>query len=142
MLIEKPYKIALIDDEPSQVELLQRALRKVDRVTPVTFTHPEKALEAIEKDRIRGVITDINMGNYFGDDLLRACNALHLGIQVYVVTGQDSMLIADRCLNLGARSVIKKPIDIATIRKVAEEIADHLDQWNSIIHDVAKRKAG
>ena len=142
MLIEKPFKIALIDDEPDQLDLYNRALKKVSDIKPLSFTDPNEALREIESQKIRGVITDINMPGCYGDDVLRACNRFTLGVQVYIVTGADSMLLADRCLNLGARSVIMKPVDLKKIREVGEQLKTHFETWNRVIQEVAARRVG
>ncbi len=97
-------------------------------------------MEAIAQDRIPIVLVDINMPGMYGDDVLRHCMALKQGIQVYVITGADNMVIAGRCLDLGARIVIRKPVTQQCIHEALTDARVHLDRCNHTIKEFARRK--
>jgi len=130
MFIEKPYKIALIDDDPLILALMSQVTSREKDVRAFTFQNPQVALEEIENQKIRLVFVDINMPQMFGDDLLRECMQLKLGIQVYVVTGTGTMTIFERCFSIGARDVLRKPLNIPDMQNAIREGVQHLDRWN------------
>lgn len=140
MLMEKPYKIAIIDDSKSMHGFIGNICAKNTAFSPVFFEDGEKALQYIEKEKVRMVLVDINMPTMFGDDLLRACVALKLGIQVYVITGADSLTIADRCMNVGARGIIPKPMLQEGCLKALADAEKFFEQWNYTIHYFLKHK--
>ena len=130
MFIEKPYKVALIDDDPLILALMNQVMSKEKDVQVLAFQNPTEALEVIKSQKIRLVFVDINMPQMFGDDLLRECMNLKQGIQVYVVTGAESLTIFERCFSVGAREVLRKPLQIPDIQNAICEGIHHLDRWN------------
>lgn len=143
MLIEKPYKAVIVDDSASVRAYLANIVASNPDFTAVCFEHGEEALAYIEKERVRLVLVDINMPGMFGDDLLRRCIAMKQGMQVYVVTGSDSLMIADRCMNIGARGVIPKPLLVDGCRQAMEDSARFFEQWNQTMHYfLSRKKAG
>lgn len=140
MLIEKPYKLVVLDDSAT----MRGALESIVSTNPAFqffgFEDPEKALAFIEKEKVRIVLVDINMPGMFGDDVLRRCMAMKLGIQVYVVTGSDSITIADRCMNVGARGIIPKPLIKTACRKALADTEVFFEQWNGNLHYFLNQK--
>ncbi len=141
MFIEKPYKIALIDDDPLILSLMQQVISKEGDVKILPFQNPQEGLEAIRNQKIRLVFVDINMPQMFGDDLLRECVSMKLGIQVYVVTGSGSLMILERCFNVGARDVLPKPLNVPDLQEAVREGIQHLDRWNERIRRFTRKSA-
>lgn len=143
MFLEKPIKVAIVDDSVAMHKFLAEAFVGNSAFSPVFFTDGNEALKVIESEKIRVVFVDVNMPSMFGDDLLRSCIALKLGIQVYVITGSDSVTIADRCLNVGARGIIPKSMLKDGCAKALAETERFIDQWNDTLRYLLNhRKAG
>lgn len=141
MFIEKPYKIALIDDDPLILSLMNQIISRERNVDIASFQNPKEALEAIRNQKIRLVFVDINMPQMFGDDLLRECMNLKQGIQVYVVTGTGSLTIFERCFSVGARDVLRKPLHIPDLQHAIREGVQHLERWNDRISLSTRKSA-
>jgi DNA-binding NtrC family response regulator len=141
MFIEKPYKIALIDDDPLILSLMNKIICKEKDVVILSFQNPQEGLESIRSEKIRLVFVDINMPQMFGDDLLRECMLMKQGIQVYVVTGSGSLMIVERCLNVGARDVLPKPVHIPELQAAVREGIQQLDRWNERIRSFTRKPA-
>lgn len=141
MFIEKPYRIALIDDDPLILSLMHQVVSKEKDVHAMPFQNPQEALDAIRNQKIRLVFVDINMPQMFGDDLLRECMSMKQGIQVYVVTGTGSLIIVERCFNVGARDVLPKPLHIPDLQAALREGIHHLERWNERISRSARKHA-
>lgn len=142
MLITYPFKVALIDDDQTILDMGQRALQQLDQVQTRPFVDGTTALNAIRDEDIRIVISDINMPGMKGDELLRECMALKTGIQFWAMTGGDSIIVADLCLREGARGYLLKPVEIQLLRGVVQDAADHLANWNNLLRGMAGRRAG
>lgn len=140
MIAAAPYKVAILDDDPFHRKLLEKLCEGVPGFRTFSFESPDEALDAIRRESIRIVLVDINMPGMFGDDVLRHCMALKQGIQAYVITGAETMLIADRCLNLGARIIIRKPVSQDAITQALTDARVHLDRCHETLTNFARRK--
>ncbi len=140
MIATFPYKVAILDDDPFHRKLLERFCQSYSWLKVFSFEEPSDALEVIQHERIPIVLVDINMPGMYGDDVLRYCMALKQGIQAYVITGADNMVIAGRCLDLGARIVIRKPVTQQAIDEALTDARVHLDRSNDTIKKFARRK--
>lgn len=143
MFIEKPYKVAIVDDSVAMHKLLAELIKKNPAFEAVCFTDGAEALAYIEREKVRTVFVDVNMPSMFGDDLLRSCIALKLGIQVYVITGADSLTIADRCMNVGARGIIPKAKLAESSLQALAETERFFEHWNGTLkYFLSHKKTG
>jgi len=140
MIANPPYKVAILDDDHFHRKVLERLCESFPWAKTYSFAYPNEALEFIRTERIPIVLVDINMPGMYGDDVLRHCMALKQGIQVYVITGAENMVIADRCLDLGARIVIRKPVTHEAIEEALNDAKHHLDRCNETIRKFVRRK--
>ena len=134
MFIKKPYRVAIIDDSQTICAKLLHDLRPMKEIEPISFTDPLAALEQIRDQQIHVVISDINMPELYGDQLLRECMAMKMGISVYMMTAAESFMLVDRCMKVGARGFLQKPINPDEIRLIVKEAVTHLDRWNEVIN--------
>lgn len=143
MFLEKPYKVAIVDDSMAMHKFLAEICAANQAFSVSCFTDGVQALQAIEREKIRVVFVDVNMPSMFGDDLLRSCIALKLGIQVFVITGSDSVTIADRCMNVGARGIIPKSKLNEGCLKALADTEVFFAQWNEMLrYFLNHRKVG
>ncbi len=140
MISNAPYRIAILEDDAFQRKMLESLCASVPGFEVKSFAEPDEALEVMNKERFHIVLVDINMPGMFGDDVLRFCMGLKLGIQVYVITGAENMLLADRCLNLGARIIIRKPVSQQAILEALTDARVHLDRCRETLKTFARRK--
>lgn len=140
MLTSMPYKVAILDDDHFHRKVLERLCGIHSWLKIYSFAYPTEALEAIGQERIQIVLVDINMPGMYGDDVLRHCMALKQGIQVYVITGAENMVLAGRCLDIGARIVLRKPVTQEAIDAALTDARTHLDRCNETIKKFARRK--
>ncbi len=143
MLIPKPYKVAIIDDSATVRGSLKAICDMHPSFEAHAFDNPGDGLRFIEAEKVRLVLTDINMPGMYGDDVLRHCMALKLGIQVYMVTGADSLTVSDRCMNIGSRGIIPKSMLQEGCRQALRDTERFLENWNaSMIYFIGQKKAG
>jgi putative two-component system response regulator len=110
--------VMIVDDAIVSLRLLERALLAVDGIVVESFSNPVKALEAFRNGRCDLLITDLDMPEMTGLDLIRACRASERGadVPIMVVTGSTERELRQQALELGALDFLSKPLDAEEIR--------------------------
>ena len=102
--------ILLVDDQ-SSIRLTLTALLKQAGHTLAQSPSGEDALQKISKDDFDIVITDLNLGDSSGMDVLRAAKTNNPQTEVIVLTGYGSVESAVAAMKSGAIDYLTKPID-------------------------------
>ena len=85
----------------------------------------EAALERLKRSRFDLMLTDVNMPDMSGKDLLDVCLAKYPKMSVIIMTGAPEFTDAVDLLKQGAFDYLPKPIDMGKlIAKIAEAITD------------------
>jgi serine/threonine-protein kinase len=110
-------RVLVVDDEAVLREILRRQLTEVGH-TVLMAKDARMALEMAERERPDVVLTDINMPDISGVELLRLLkqNERTRDIPVVVVSAQDDVDIVVRCIQLGAEDHITKPFQAAILQ--------------------------
>jgi DNA-binding NtrC family response regulator len=119
-------RILIVDDDPSVRESLEKILVETgyDVVIATDGVDGETKLGAQAFDLL---ILDLNMPDRDGWDVLGCANATHPLLPVIIITGMYDQL--DTTIIHGAAALLKKPIDVAPLMKVIEELlAETLEQ--------------
>ena len=119
------YRILLVDDHPVVLDGYKLMLNaQPDFVVCATAPHAADALRAVERERPDLVLTDLNMPDRGGLELIKDLAVLHPSLKVLVCSMHDEMLYAERALHAGAKGYLTKdspgPVMIAAIRRVLE----------------------
>lgn len=105
--------IMLIDDEPTTLDVLQALLEDAGYRHFITTSQSEQAIELIGNENPDVVLTDLNMPEVTGFDILKPMRA-HIRLQhipVIVLTSDDSAKTKLQALHLGATDFLAKPVD-------------------------------
>jgi DNA-binding NtrC family response regulator len=109
-MLNHPHSILVVDDEPANLRMLERLLKKNFRV--VGAPSGERALELLNREKFSLILTDQRMPGISGTELLRRSRAIDPDMIRMVVTGNnDSDTFIDALKNSGAVRVISKPWD-------------------------------
>ncbi len=104
-------RILVIDDEPSNVRMVERSLRDVGYAN-IRSTTESRDAEALFADFAPDlVVLDLGMPHMDGFAVLAALRRGGGGVPVLVVTGKDDRDARTRCLRLGANDFLAKPFD-------------------------------
>src|SRR5262249_5561871 len=117
-------RILVIDDDPTQCELLDVELRKRG-FSVVTRPGAEDALELIELDDFDIVVTDVNLLGMSGLELCKRIAHDHPDLAVVWVTGDGSMETAIQAIRAGAYDFITKPFDMDALVLALERAVRH-----------------
>ncbi|MEH0019465.1 MAG: HD domain-containing phosphohydrolase [Desulfobacter sp.] len=115
--------VLIVDDDPSILELFQRAMKIAGHRCTVTPSG-KSALEIVAKNPVDIVITDINMPEMDGIELATRVFDL-CSADVIVITGHARGYQYDEIINIGASDFVEKPFSIQEIilriRRVLKE---------------------
>ena len=106
-------RILAIDDEQTNLTLVDRLLRSVGYQQVETTTDPVDGLKRCRDAAFDLVLLDLNMPTMDGYDILRELRDTEFEIRpaIIVLTAQGSRDFMLRSLELGARDFISKPFD-------------------------------
>lgn len=103
-------RVLIIDDDKHICALLEEALGRT--YATESAQSGAQAFGAILKSRPDVILLDINLPGMTGLEILRALKELDATIPVLVVTGNDTVAVAEDALRNGATAYIPKPFDL------------------------------
>lgn len=104
-----PIRIVIVDDHPLVRERLAELInREPDLMVSGEAEDRQNALETIERVQPQLAIIDLSLKNSLGIELIKDLQARSPEILILVVSMQDEMIHAERCIRAGARGYITK----------------------------------
>lgn len=135
-------KILVVDDEPEITESLVRIL-KMEGYDATGVTNPLVALDMVKKENYLIVVSDIQMPEMRGTELLQKIKEYNGMIQVIIITGFVTIDNILTCLRRGANDCFFKPLKSSEALLAAVAVAkEKLTRWENIIGELVKMKAG
>src|SRR3989449_5669322 len=130
----RPARILVVDDERSMRELLAIVLRR-EGYEVLLAENGRSAVEALEREPVDLLISDIKMPDMSGVDVLRAAKRVDQDILGIMITAFASTDTAVEAMRLGACDYLSKPFDIDLLKmKVREKIENRqLRQENVLL---------
>ena len=118
-----PHHRALVaDDDDALRKTVVRVLRKAG-FDVVDVDSGYKAIQRLEAEPFDVVITDVQMPDGGGLDLLRAARRVDLDVPVILMTGQPSIDAAAEAVEYGAFRYLTKPVETAAFVSCAKHAA-------------------
>ena len=117
-----PKSILVVDDEELILNLLKKILER-EKFNVITTTSGEKALDIISSKNIGVIISDIEMPEIDGLELLSKVKAINKDISVLMITGKGGKYDKDYVLKAGADGYITKPFKNF---EITEAVTKHL----------------
>lgn len=104
-----PTRIVLVDDHPMIRERLVELIeREPDLEVCGEAEDRHEALELVAATRPGLAIVDLTLKSSLGIELIKDLQALHPEVKILVVSMQDEMTYAERCIHAGAGGYITK----------------------------------
>ena len=113
------YKIIIIDDEPKAGRLMERYLE--DEYDCRIFQDPVAAMNYFSRESVDLVITDMQMPNLTGAEVLAKIRVVDKQIPVIIMTAYSNVDDAIEVLRLGATDFVKKPFDMEELKLIIEK---------------------
>ncbi len=121
-----PTNIYFIDDDPKTGQLMQRFCADA-KVACTVFQNPVDALTQFKKDSsdIDLIVSDLQMPQMSGIDLLTAVRQINKNIPFIILTGYANVDNAIDALRLGASDFLKKPFDMDELLILIDKTLQH-----------------
>jgi two-component system response regulator PilR (NtrC family) len=126
--------VLIVDDEPDICELLSITLQRMD-LSPRTANTVAAAQRLLKTDRFDLCLTDMQLPDGDGLDLVKWIQQYSPSVPVAVITAHGNMETAVRALKIGAFDFVSKPLDLAGLRKLvatAIKLSDNNDGDTSV----------
>jgi response regulator RpfG family c-di-GMP phosphodiesterase len=124
----KPVTVLLVDDEPLVLVALRRTLVP-DGYRLVETTDPTRALDIVEREDVDIVISDVDMPNLTGVDLVAQIRQKRPSVVRLLLTGGATLASALTAINQGeVFRYLTKPWDPADLRKTVKEAVARLHE--------------
>jgi len=121
-------KILVVDDEKAIVSLLKQAFSRAGFEVRAAES-AEEALKVLEQEDIMVMFLDLNLPGMNGMDLCKRIKKDKPMAIVFAVTGYASLFELADCREAGFEDYFKKPADIKTLVKVANDAFERLERW-------------
>lgn len=119
MSVPSPPSVLLVDDAHDMLELLRRSMNAMG-LTPFTADNVVDAIELLEHGPVHLVITDLNMPEVSGIQLVRYLSDHFPEVPVLVITGYPKLEDAVHVMKLGAVEYLVKPFTQEELRHAVE----------------------
>lgn len=102
--------VHVIDDDSAMRESIEFLLRTAN-IRARTYENAPAFLDALPREGLGCVITDVRMPGMSGLELLRKLKELDVALPVIVITGHGDVPLAVEAMKCGASDFIEKPFD-------------------------------
>ena len=113
--------VLLVDDSRDMLELLRRYMNGMG-LTPFTTNNVVDAIAVLEQGPVDMVITDLNMPDVSGTQLVRYIAQHFPKVPVLVITGFPDVQAAVEVMKQGAVEYLVKPVTEAELRSAVEKV--------------------
>ena len=110
---DAPLKILVVEDSKATRELIAATVEGIGSIEVVTVTSGFEALKVLPRHRFSLIVTDINMPDINGLELINFVkkNPHYKDVPLFVVTTEGRTQDRERGLQLGASEYVIKPFE-------------------------------
>lgn len=114
--------VLIVDDDSDMTETLSDILREMDYLAQ-TANDGEAAVRKVADNGFQIALMDIKMPGMDGVEVCKRIKKIQPGINVIMMTAYSSDRLVDEAVKVGAREVLKKPLEIGNVLAILGEIA-------------------
>ncbi|MGP0565783.1 MULTISPECIES: hybrid sensor histidine kinase/response regulator [unclassified Nitrospina] len=141
-------KILIVDDELTNVQLLEKVLQHEGYANFQSITDPRKAIPKYQSFQPDLVLLDLNMPDIDGFEIMEQLKEIEKEsyLPVLVLTAQADLNTRLRALRMGARDYVNKPFDISEIcsriRNILEvrRLHNQIRKQNEILEEKVRER--
>ena len=126
-------KILIVDDNQVMVKLITAFLDDPARYKPTGTSSALEALELLEETAFDIVVTDINMPEMSGLDLIPKIYDVQDACKIIIITGYPNEEHLHRIMDLGVEEYLVKPFHRDEIVGAVENIREKTSRWSRAI---------
>ncbi|MBI3653473.1 MAG: sigma-54-dependent Fis family transcriptional regulator [Acidobacteria bacterium] len=126
-----PIKLLVIDDDPNMLELAQYHLQ-AQGYEVFTAETGEAGLKQAEREKFEVVLTDLNLPDVDGIELVRRFKELLPESEILVITGYSSVTKAVEATKAGAYYFLEKPVEFQELLLLIDKALERRQQAEEI----------
>ncbi len=137
------YTVLVVDDEAIVCQGIKEFLESSDlNISQVlTAWNGYEALDYLRMEAVDLVLTDIQMDGMNGIELMESILSEKPEIPVVVISAYDAFEYAQRCIRLGARDYLIKPVQLQQLTEVVgRELSERDKKFKLLMEDSLKAK--
>jgi|TARA_Y100000310_G_scaffold345590_1_gene466984 DNA-binding NtrC family response regulator len=139
----RDIRILVVDDEKAICAICEQALSRLPNVSVTVEIRSSRAVKLCSSGSFDLLISDLNMPEVDGFELLRLSKETDPEVPVIIMTGYPSLDNSVECLRLGAADYVLKPLILddllATVTRVLEQ--RRLHEENRLLRRQLERKS-
>ncbi len=139
MKLKTSPSILVIDDEVEIADTMRGILEK-EGYNAYSCNSGRAGIELIAKQKIDVVLTDINMAEINGLEVLKQAKLLFPDIEVIMTTGHGGYELAVQCLRAGALDYLLKPINLEQLLWAVEKATEKIRLFRSSLYRTRELK--
>ena len=136
-MVQRPYKILVVDDETDLEPLMIQRMRRAIRAGRYQFVFAHNGVEALEQlnqdHDIDMVVSDINMPQMDGLTLLEQIPKVDPNIRSIIISAYGDMENIRTAMNRGAFDFVTKPLDFKDLEITIERTLRHMAEWREAL---------
>ena len=137
MVMERPYKILVVDDEPDLEPLVLQRMRRDIRARRYEFVFAHNGVEALERlnedDGIDMVLSDINMPRMDGLTLLEQIPKIDPEIRAVIISAYGDMKNIRTAMNRGRLTSSPSRFDFEDLKVTVERTLRNIAEWREAL---------
>ncbi|MFD0715770.1 response regulator [Paenibacillus sp. GCM10027626] len=137
------YTVLVVDDEAVVCQGIKEFLEASNLNISQVFTawNGYEALDYLRMEKIDLVLTDIQMDGMNGIELMEAILSEKPDVPVVVISAHDNFEYAQKCIRLGARDYLIKPVLLPQLIEITErELSKQHEKYKLLLEDSLKLK--
>ncbi|MCA9271398.1 MAG: response regulator [Planctomycetales bacterium] len=134
---KKSASLLVVDDDPCMVRLLVMVISRAfgEDIAVEGFTDVRLAVERIEEGSVDILLTDLEMPEVDGLELLRIAKRRNAYTQVLLLTGRSSHEALLAALEAGATDYALKPFDQQQLLELVSQAHERRKRWQRALVD-------
>lgn len=140
--LDRKTKLLVVDDDPSILRILEHVLNKQfgDQIITEAFADPAAAKNRLDAGDIEILVSDLDMPEIDGLDLLKYAKKRNARTQVLLLTGSSSTAALLDALELGANDYMLKPLDHDELIDLVQQANSRLVRWQRALATTWKQR--
>lgn len=133
----RKLNLLILDDDASVVRLITKivAAKLSDRLNIFQFTDPAEALEWIDNNCCDILLSDIEMPDYDGLEILRRAKHRNAWTQAIFLTAHSSWERISEAIENGASDYLLKPVDREEVQQLLDQLCARFARWHTAVFE-------
>jgi len=133
-------RVVIVDDDKEILEMLERAFKLETNYKIFLFDNPVKAFDFIVNEKVDVLITDIQMPEMSGLDLIKKVKTTNGMIQIITITAYTKFDYVMTALRRGSYEIFLKPFEnVNNLINCVKELEIKINRWKEIIVKITRK---